>query len=71
MVAESRPYLVNNSTRQVHSTSSELPFCKPAPGDNVGYADEGRLEALVLEQGFTPCGHCLREEADELLERIK
>jgi len=70
MVAESRPYLVNNSTRQVHSTASELPFCQPGPHDNVGYADEGRLEALVLEQGFMPCPYCLRQEADELLARL-
>jgi hypothetical protein len=71
MPNETRPYLVNNSTRHVHSTASKIPFCQPSPGDNVGYADEGALERLVMEQGLMPCAYCLRDEADELLKRIK
>jgi len=63
---ETRPYLVNNTRKIVHSTASKLPFCLPDDGDNVGFADEGRLPALV-EQKFMPCPYCLREEADELL----
>lgn len=63
---ETRPYLVNHSTRFVHSTASELPFCQPKETDNVGYADEGNLPGLV-EQGFMPCPYCLKEEADAVL----
>jgi hypothetical protein len=66
MGEETRPYLVNITTRQVHSTASKLPFCQPGPGDNVGYADEGALERYVAE-GFMPCAYCLREEADAIL----
>lgn len=64
-----RPYLVNNTTRQVHSTASKIPFCQPNPGDNLGYADEGRLENLVKEQRFQPCAYCLRNEADAILNQ--
>lgn len=67
MPKETRPYLVNLSSRQVHSTSAKLPFCQPKETDNIGYADEGRLENLVMEQGFMPCPYCLRDEADKLL----
>lgn len=56
-----RPYLVNNTTRQVHSTASKVLFCQAKSGDNIGYADEGRLENLVEEQGFMPCPACFPE----------
>lgn len=65
-----RPYLVNSTTRTVHSTASDIPFCQPGPGDNIGYADEGRLESLALEQKLTPCAYCLRDEADAILAEM-
>jgi hypothetical protein len=71
MTDETRPYLVNITRQTVHSAASKLPFCQPGPGDNVGYGDEGALERLVMEQGLMPCAYCLRDEADELLKRIK
>ena len=63
---ETRPYLVNVSRKIVHSVTSELPFCQPDEGDNVGYADEGRLPDL-MQQKFMPCPYCLKDEADDLL----
>lgn len=65
-----RPYLVNNTRQTVHSTSSNIPFCQPSPGDNLGYADEGHLKNLCLEQGLTPCAYCLRDEADAILAKV-
>ena len=62
-----RPYLVNQTSRTVHSTDSEIPFCRPGKNDNLGYADAGRLESLCMEQGLMPCAYCLRKEADKLL----
>lgn len=69
MPKETRPYLVNVTRQTVHSTGSDIPFCKPGPTDNIGYADKGHLESLCLEQGLMPCAYCLREEADKLLKR--
>lgn len=68
---EKRPYLVNITTRTVHSTASKIRFCQPSPGDNLGYADEGQLENLALEQGLMPCHWCLRDEADAILAKLK
>lgn len=65
-----RPYLVNLTRQTVHSTDSEIPFCQPGPGDNVGYADAGQLENLALQQKLTPCAYCLRDEADAILAKI-
>ncbi|GAF96821.1 unnamed protein product [marine sediment metagenome] len=70
MPEETRPYLVNITRKTVHSTASEIPFCQPDPADNIGYADEGRLESLALEQGFTPCAYCLRDEGDAILAEM-
>lgn len=70
MPKETRPYLVNITRKTVHSTTNATKFCVPDPGDNIGYADEGRLENLALEQGFTPCAYCLRNEGDAILANI-
>ena len=49
---ETRPYLVNITTRIVHSTSSERAECKPRRDDNIGYLDT--VEDVSLE-GFIFC----------------
>jgi hypothetical protein len=66
MTEETRPYLVNVTRKQVHSTASKLPFCQAVAGENVGYADDGALPRFVAD-GFMPCPYCLRKEADAIL----
>lgn len=54
--AGERDYVVNHSTRMVHSTSSTDPRCAPRETDNPGWGND--LENLEA-QGFVPCPLCL------------
>lgn len=49
MATDKRKYLVNHTTRTVHSTKSKKQTCQPLKDDNIGYSDvEKNLKMFIF-----------------------